>query len=249
LIWVSFSFLNILAMMSGHACLNSLIQQTCWVQILSLILLQRISFHLISFKEEYELQDDSDFCFLRIWIFGGFDGTNRLNDLYSFDTKTQKYLWFTFWTISFSFSFFFLSFVLTKWLNLKNDVIFIVHIFLCRWTKVNIAKEPPMGRSGHKMVRYGSSTIYIFGGIDNQGNYSNELFSFDVNRNPVEMKWIKTTVICPFHLFIFILRLIQYIDWTSFFFRFCCIEWFCYVLFILYRVKFLMFVHFIPWMS
>jgi serine/threonine protein kinase/ankyrin repeat protein len=63
-----------------------------------------------------------------------------------------------------------------------------------KWTKINIVgKDVPIGRSGHKMVRYGTSTVYIFGGIDDQGNYSNELYVFDANQNPVEMKWIKTT--------------------------------------------------------
>jgi hypothetical protein len=55
-------------------------------------------------------------------------------------------------------------------------------------------KEIPMGRSGHKMVHVGGNLVYIFGGIDNQGNYSNELWAFDATQNPVEMKWIKATV-------------------------------------------------------
>jgi hypothetical protein len=108
---------------------------------------------------------------------------------------------------------------------MEIDLMFIFHLFFFnRWTKVNIAKDPPMGRSGHKMVRCGSSTVYIFGGIDNQGNYSNELFSFDVNQNPVEMKWIKTTVIIQLHLFILFYVLSDTSHFVYFSFRSFCIE-------------------------
>ncbi len=97
-------------------------------------------------------------------VFGGYDGKERLNDTWIFDTGTssppplasrmcgQNYL--------------------ILWFSCTDSL---------RWTRASIVDDNLIGRSGHTATLVGSF-IFVFGGRDNQRHYLSDLHVLDIGR-------------------------------------------------------------------
>ncbi len=94
-----------------------------------------------------------------LYIFGGWDGSKRLNDLHVLDS-------------GFLLNFFF--FYIFYLLKIKLDKLI--------WSEINICSQPPSPRAGMSLASI-NSLIYLFGGSGPSATCFNDLQIFDPGLN------------------------------------------------------------------